>query len=119
MHLNLTLPERIANGAVRDADGGLEIVTKASGGTVRNLIWDAPVRSWEVPFPPMKLTDADLVAVQDLWRSTEYGAHTFNHFDDVDGEMVRVRIDGKLTVSHVTGPYYQVETLILVEEPEE
>jgi hypothetical protein len=118
MHLNLSLPERIAAGAVRDADGGLEVIRKAGGGTVRNLIWDAPVRSWEVPFPPVKLTNPDLIAVQELWRATEYGAHTFNYFDDLDGENVRVRIDGKLTISHIEGPYYQVETLVLVEEPE-
>jgi hypothetical protein len=56
--------------------------------------------------------------VQDLWRATEWGAHTFNLFDEMEGDTARVRIDGKLTVTHVDGPYHQIETLLLVEEPE-
>lgn len=116
MHLNLYLPERIARGAARDSESGLEIVRKANGGSVRNLLWDAALRSWEVPFPPMKKDDVDFIAVKDLWAATEFGAHTFNLFDELDGEVVRVSIDGHLTITHVDGPYYQIETLVLVEE---
>lgn len=116
MHFDLTLTDRIAAGAVRDKDLSLEVVEKIGGGTVRNQLWDEPRRTWELPFPPMQKDDPDFKATMNLADVTGHGAHTFDFFDELDEEWIKVRFDGKLKASHVAGPWYKIEPVLLVED---
>lgn len=114
-HLNLSLPTGIAPGDVRTAEQDVEVVRLNGGNEVRNQQWEEQVRGFEVSYPPMKKTDANFIAVMDLWAATEFGAFTFNHEDPLTGETVRVRFDSKFSATHVAGPYYRIDTISLVE----
>lgn len=116
MHLNISLPDRIAAGATRDLDTSVEIVKQVGGGQVVNELWDSPLRAYELPFPNMKEDDPDFLAIIQLWRDVGGPAHTFNYFDELDNENVRVRFDGKLRETHVAGPYRSFETIVLQEQ---
>lgn len=115
MHLNVSLPTRIANGASREEELAVDKIRTVGGHEVRNAEWATPLRSWELPFPTMVATDADFIAVMELWKTVEGETHSFNFVDELEGESVRVRFEGKLRHSHVEGPYWQIDTLLLVE----
>lgn len=116
MHFNLTLPSRIAAGVARDSELMVDKVRTVGGHEVRNQEWETELRSWEVPFPNMKSDDADFLAVLDLWKTVDGETHTFDFFDEIEGDTARVRFEGKLRVSHVAGPMFMIDTLLLVEQ---
>lgn len=115
MHLTRQLPNRFARGDVRSKEKEIEIIRTNGKYEVRNEESEDPLRSYEVPFPPLEETDPDFLSVIALWEDTDFGVHSFEHFDRVDGEKVVVRFDGKLQVTHIDGPYYRIDTMVLVE----
>lgn len=119
MHLTMSLPASIAPGDVRTIELDIEVIEMVAGQEFRNQQWEQPRRGFEVSYPPMQRTNADFIAVQQLWEATEFGLHSFNHSDPVDGSLVRVRFDGKLSITHVAGQLYRIDTIMLVEVDED
>jgi hypothetical protein len=115
MHFERELPASIAAGVVRSKDLKVEIVTTVGGREVRNKLWGTPLRTYEVPFPNMRRTDDDFKEVELLWDALDGSIHTFNFFDEISGELVRVRFDGQLQATHEAGPWWRYETLHLIE----
>lgn len=115
MHLTLTIPGGFADGATRRDQWDFETVAQVGGGDVRNQLWTTPLRFYEIPFATCKSDDPDFIALKELWKATEGGLHSFNLFDDEDGEDVRVRFDGELQTTAVTGPWVRIETIQLRE----
>lgn len=118
MHVDLSLPSSVAPGVTRGKDLKVEVVKTVGGRSIRNKLWGTALRSYEVPFPPMDLTDPDLKAIEELWDAVDGATHTFDHYDEVSDERVRVRFveDQKLNLVHVEGPMWRFDTLLVVEE---
>lgn len=116
MHLHISLPTSIANNASRSETWDKEIIEQVGGGEVRNELWSAPLRNYEIPFPPKnRVTDAMVEAIREVWRVTGGGVHSFDFFDEADEEMVKVRFDNDLVIASLEGPWVRVETVLLKE----
>lgn len=98
MHLNITLTGNIELPARRRSSwaGGLEVVRTDSGREVRNQRWSSPERSYEVSLIHRELDHADVQAVLALWDESQGGTHSFEIYDWIDEEPVRVRFDSDL-----------------------
>jgi len=118
-HLAEFLPGKVELGAVRHEDWSVDIVKMDGGGSVRNSRWSAPLREFEISFPTSTREDETYQAVKALYRKAQGSTHTFNFRDwSEGGEVVRVRFDGKLTLTGIDRRFDHIETITLVEEPE-
>ena len=115
MHLSVSLPTSIENGARQFYQWDKEVVRTDGGHEVRNTRWDAPLRYFEISFPNRKLDDVDHAAVAQMWLDTEGGTHTFDFYDERASETIKVRFDGDLQFSHTVGPFHRIEAFTLRE----
>jgi hypothetical protein len=115
MHLWLSLPTAIENGAVRMLQQDKEVILTDGGYEVRNTRWSSPLRSWQIAFNNANLTNADHAAVEQMWRDTSGGTDTFNFADERTGDTARVRFDADLQFTNTVGPYYHLDTFTIRE----
>jgi hypothetical protein len=116
MHLNLTFPTRIGNGAKRIARWDVEIVRTDGGSEVRNSRWSEPLWTFEVPIPTVASdADEDFQFIQQLWEDANGATHTFDFWDDLKQIYRKVRFEEDLQISDVVGPYRQFESIVLQE----
>jgi hypothetical protein len=115
MHLWLSLPTSIENGAVRMLQQDKEIVLTDGGYEVRNTRWASPLRSWQIAFNNAQLDNDDHAAVEQMWRDTNGGTDTFKFADERTGDTARVRFDAELQFTNTVGPFYHLDTFTLRE----
>jgi hypothetical protein len=115
MHLWLSLPTSIENGAVRMLQQDKEIILTDGGYEVRNTRWSSPLRSWQIGFNNAAIDDTAHAAVEQMWRDTNAGTDTFNFADERTGDTARVRFDAELQFTNTVGPYYHLDTFTLRE----
>lgn len=118
MHHAVTLPEQVALNAVRRIDWKTEVITSDSGREVRNNRWAAPLRTYDVSFPPARRDDPVYLAVLDLYDLVEGGLHSFNFVDWTDetgATVIPVRFDTPLGITGLAPHLDQIDTMTLVE----
>ena len=109
------LPSGIASGMTRRFVWDSEIIGTDGGHEVRNTRWSSPLRVWEIAMPTRQLTDADQQAATQLWIDSRGGVDTFDHYDEIAQEQVRVRFDSDLTHQHNVGPFYAIQQFTVKE----
>jgi hypothetical protein len=118
MHLHVQLTRNIEIGAVRiHGQDSLEVVTTDGGKEVRNLRAEDEARRWEVSMPTVDVdndTD-DYDALRDMWTDTERGLHTFNFYDFIEDEIVKVRFESPLQITAPAGHLRHIDTFTLKE----
>jgi hypothetical protein len=114
-HINTTLPREIELGAVRRRKYQTEIVTTDGGHEVRNARWSAPLRTYEISFPPSRRDDPNYIAVCALFDECLGGLHTFSMTDWTDGSTVKVRFDSDLSLTGIDPRYDHIDSLTVVE----
>jgi hypothetical protein len=62
MHFDIELPEHRPPASRAARILKVEVVPTVGGASVRNKLWGSSLRTWEVPFPNMKLDDPDFIA---------------------------------------------------------
>jgi hypothetical protein len=115
MHLWLSLPTSIENGAVRTLQQDKEVQLTDGGYEVRNTRWASPLRSFQIGYNNKPLDDADHAAVEQMWRDTNGGTDTFNFADERSGDTARVRFDAELQFTNTQGPYHHLDAFTLRE----
>lgn len=115
MHLDMSLPAAIENGARRTLQWDIEVVRTDGGNEVRNNRWSTPLRQWEIAFNNAAIDSANHATVLDLWIASEGGTHTFNWQDERADEIVKVRFDSDLTFTNTVGPYHHLDTFVIKE----
>jgi hypothetical protein len=115
MHLNLQLTRNIEIGATRRKEWDKEIVRTDGGGEVRNTRWSSPLRSFDVALPPCVRTNADYIAVQQMWEDSEGGTHSFDFYDYSADELVKVRFDSPLEITWLNSELDKIEAFTLAE----
>lgn len=115
MHLNVNFTLNHEIGAGRSTEWDVEVVRTDGGHEVRNARWSAPLRSYDVSGYTCANDNADFVAIRNLWEMSEGGSNSFNLWDWVDEEYVRVRFEGPLQISAPTPSLRKIDTLSLVE----
>lgn len=117
-HLNISLPQQIELGATRRLRWETEVVTTDGGYEVRNSRWSAPLKTYEVSFPPSTRDDPVYLAVLALYEAAEGGLHSFDFTDWTDetgGTVVPVRFDSPLEVTGIAMHLDHIETVTLIE----
>lgn len=117
-HHAVRLPEEVELGAVRRIEWPTEIVSTDSGHEVRNNRHSAPLRAFDVSFPPARRDDAIYQAVIALYEQMEGGLHSFNLVDWTDesgATIVPVRFDTPLAITGIATHLDHIETITLVE----
>jgi hypothetical protein len=118
MHLNVQLTRNIEIGAVRvENQDSLEVITTDGGKEVRNLRAEDEARQWEFSMPTVNLNDSttDYDALRQMWTDTERGLHTFNFYDFVDEELVKVRFASPLQITAPSKDLRHIDTITLKE----
>jgi hypothetical protein len=115
MHLWLSLPTAIENGAVRILQQDKEVILTDGGYEVRNTRWSSPLRSWQIGYNNAPLDNANHAAVELMWRNTNGGTDTFNFADEREGDTARVRFDAELQFTNTVGPFHHLDTFTLRE----
>jgi hypothetical protein len=115
MHLNTQLTRNIEIGATRRLVWDIEVVKTDGGNEVRNTRWSAPLRSFDCALPPCTRDNADYLSVQEMWTDTEGGTHSFLFYDYASDELVTVRFDSPLEITHLNGHLDKIETFTLQE----
>jgi hypothetical protein len=118
MHLNVQLTRNIEIGAVRvENQDSLEVITTDGGKEVRNLRAEDEARQWEFSMPTVNLNDSttDYDALRQMWTDTERGLHTFNFYDFVDEELVKVRFASPLQITAPAPDLRHIDTITLKE----
>jgi hypothetical protein len=118
MHLNVQLTRNIEIGAVRvENQDSLEVITTDGGKEVRNLRAEDEARQWEFSMPTVNLNDSttDYDALRRMWTDTERGLHTFNFYDFVDEELVKVRFASPLQITAPAPDLRHIDTITLKE----
>ena len=118
MHLGTHLPPEVELGATRSLRWNTEIVKTDGGYEVRNSRWSAPLRTFEIGFPPSTRDDDNYNAVIALYAEAEGGLHTFNFRDWTDESgytVVKVRFDSDLEISGLAPHLDQIRGVVLVE----
>jgi hypothetical protein len=110
-----SLPTGIANGMSRHYVWENEIITTDGGYEVRNQRQSTPLRQWDIAMPTRQITDADQIAVTQLWIDSRGGIDTFDHYDEIADETVTVRFDTELTHQHAAGPFYSITQFTIKE----
>lgn len=115
MHLHMSLPTSIENGARRSLMWDVEIVSTDSGAEIRNSRWATPLRSWEIAYNNAKIDSADHAAVEAMFYATEGGTHTFNWTDERTGETIKVRFDTDIQFTNTVGPFHHLDSFTIKE----
>jgi hypothetical protein len=118
MHLAAQLTRNIEIGAVRvHNQDSLEIVTTDGGKEVRNLRATDEARRWEISLPTVSTSGSttDYDSVRQMWADSERGLHTFNFYDWVEDELVKVRFDSSLQITAPAGHLRHIDTFTLKE----
>jgi hypothetical protein len=119
MHTGTSLPRHIEIGAVRVFNqDSLEVITTDGGKEVRNLRASDEARRWEISMPHVDITSGDTTdydAVLALWADTNRGLDTFNFWDFVDDETVKVRFDSPLQVTAPSKDLRHIDTFTIKE----
>jgi hypothetical protein len=118
MHIASQFTRNIEIGAVRvHGQDGLEIVSTDGGKEVRNLRAEAEARRWEISMPTINTngdTD-DYDSARQMWADTERGLHTFDFYDFIDGELVKVRFDSPLQITAPAAHLRHIDTFTIKE----
>lgn len=115
MHLDMSLPTGIENGARRSLKWDVEVVTTDGGNELRNSRWSTPLRQWEIAYNNAQIDSSDHAAVEQMFYDTEGGTHTFNWTDERTGEVVKVRFDADLQFTNTVGPFHHLDSFTIVE----
>lgn len=117
-HLIASLPQEIELGAVRRLDYGTETVQTDGGYEVRNNRWSAPLRVYEISYPPAHRDDPVYLAILNLYDEAEGMLHSFDYhewIDETESTIVPVRFDSPLEITGLTPDIDQVVSLVLKE----
>jgi Conserved hypothetical protein 2217 (DUF2460) len=117
-HLATFLPGEIELGPVQRTDWGIEVVTTDGGYEVRNARWSAPLRTFDISFPPSTRDGEVYQAVKQLYADSMGGLHSFNYrvWDDESGmTIVPVRFDSPLEIEGMAGHLDHIATFTLKE----
>ena len=118
MHIGTSLTRNIEIGAVRVyGQDSLEVVTTDGGKEVRNLRAEDEARRWEVALPTCDIDNerTDYDSVRQMWSDTEKGLHTFDFWDFIEEETVKVRFDSPLQITAPAGHLRHIDTFTLKE----
>ena len=118
MHIDAQLTRNIEIGALRiQSQDALEVIRQDNLLEVRNSRVDAEPRQWEVSLPICDIDNdrADFDSVRLMWSATERGLHTFNFYDFVEEEVVKVRFGSPLQITAPAGHLRHVDTFTLIE----
>lgn len=123
-HIATQLTRSIEIGAVRiHGQDSLEVVTTDGGKEVRNLRAEDEPRRWEVSLPTVNVggngatagVTTDYDAVRQMWSDTNRGLDTFNFYDWVEDEVVKVRFETPLSITAPAGHLRHIDTFTLKE----
>lgn len=117
-HLANYLPETVEIGAVKRLVWLPEIVTTDGGKEVRNQRQSRAKVYFDCSMPTCTRSNADYLAVLQLFEDTLGGVHSFNLRDwtDETGETVyKVRFDGEVQITSPAGHLDHIDTFTLVE----
>lgn len=125
-HIATQLTRSIEIGAVRThGQDSLEVVTTDGGKEVRNLRAETEPRRWDVSLPTANVGNALLGmtagdttnydAVLAMWANTNRGLDTFQFWDFVAGELVKVRFETPLQITAPAGHLRHIDTFTLKE----
>lgn len=117
-HLAEQLTRNIEIGAVRThGQDSLEVVTTDGGKEVRNLRAEDEPRRYEISLPTVDTnsTTTDYDALRLMWSDTNRGLDTFNFYDFVDDELVKVRFETPLQITAPAGHLRHIDTFTLKE----
>ena len=118
-HIAAQLTRNIEIGARReDSIDGLEVVTTDGGQEVRNSRADFEPRRYEIAGYTCTIDNEDFVSMRAMWRDTERGLHTFNFYDWIDQEIVKVRFETPMSITSEAGHLFHIDTLTLKEVDE-
>jgi hypothetical protein len=126
MHLATQLTRNIEIGAVRvHNQDSLEIVTTDGGKEVRNLRASNEARRWEISIATtnvgnsaLGITAGDTTnydSVTRMWADTNRGLDTFQFYDFIAGELVKVRFDSPLQITAPAAHLRHIDTFTLKE----
>jgi hypothetical protein len=115
-HIAEQLTRNIEIGARReDAMDGLEVTKTDGGNEVRNARTEFEPRRYEIAGYTCTSDNADFIQMRHLWRATERGLHTFDFYDWIDEEVVKVRFETPMSITSEAGHLFHVDTLTLKE----
>lgn len=117
-HLPDYLPEELELGPVERTDWNVEIVTTDGGYEVRNARWSAPLRTFEISFPPSTRDGAVYQAVKDLFDEAMGSLHSFNYrvwTDPTGMTVIPVRFDSPLEIEGIAGHLDHIATFTIKE----
>lgn len=118
-HIAAQLTRNIEIGARReDSIDGLEVTTTDGGQEVRNSRSDFEPRRYEIAGYTCTIDNEDFVSMRAMWRDTERGLHTFNFYDWIDAEIVKVRFETPMSITSEAGHLFHIDTLTLKEVDE-
>lgn len=117
-HLAMQLTRNIEIGAVRiHGQDSLEVVTTDGGREVRNLRAEDEPRRWECAGHTVS-TDGDMTdynSILNMWYDSNRGLDTFNFYDLIDDELIRVRFETPLQISAPAPHLRHIDTFTLKE----
>lgn len=125
-HVPTQLTHNIEIGAVRvHGQDSLEVVTTDGGKELRNLRAETEPRRWEVSLATanvgnslLGMTAGDTTnydAVRLMWTATNRGLDTFNFFDFIENEIVKVRFESPLQITAPATHLRHIDTFTLKE----
>lgn len=112
------LPEEVELGATETTEWGVEIVATDGGHEVRNGRWSAPLRRFEIAFPPSLRDGAVYQAVLALYEAAQGSLYSFNYrtwTDEDGGTVVPVRFDSALQIEGIASHLDKIASFTLVE----
>lgn len=117
-HLADFLPQELELGPVQRTDWGIEIVSTDGGYEVRNARWSAPLRTFDISFPPSTRDGEVYREVIRLYELTMGGLHSFNYrvWTDESGlTIVPIRFDSPLEIEGIAGHLDHIATFAIKE----
>lgn len=115
-HISTTFTRNIEIGAVReDSQDGLEVTTTDGGGEVRNSRTEFEPRRYEIAGYHGTSDNEDYLSMRQMWRDTERGLHTFDFYDWIDDELVKVRFASPMRITSPAGHLVHIDTFNLKE----
>ena len=118
-HITTSFTRNIEIGARReDSMDGLEIVRTDGNKEVRNARTEFEPRRYEIAGYTCTSDNEDFLSMRQMWRDTERGLHTFDFYDWVDEETVKVRFETPMSITSEAGHLFHVDTLTLIEVDE-
>lgn len=116
-HINTTFTRSIEIGATReDPQDGLEIIRTDGGRNVRNARTEREPRRYEIAGYTCNSTNADFLAMRQVWADSHRGLHTFSFYDWIAAETVKVFFATPMRITSEAGHLFHVDTITLEEE---